>query len=453
MLKRKISNSNLTWVFIFTLTLFAISCTRQDSPQEVTETNSAPKENANTNTQTPTASKTPQKANAAHLSITLPILDAMFFDEEFVNNLKTQVGLSEEEIEKLKTASSEAVSQLGENESNSGSTRTAVKKAEAKIIEIIGKEKADKFFQIINNQWNGSGLDPETALSSKPNAIPTDTRIVVNTPAYRMDAFQDGKLVKTYKIGIGYPEFPIPEGLRKADTIIFNPTWTPPDEPWVKGKYKPYQKVAAGSSANPLGVIKIPIGLPSLIHGGKQSAKLGTFASHGCVGLTNVQVQDFSLILSQISGTELTNNDISDFAEKRKETKNLELSKVIPVELRYETIMVENGKLKIYRDVYERGTNTEENLRKVLERYNISFDSLSEVDRQNILNSLKMMNTDANGEIIDENESDTNSKEDEKQNNGKVTRNIKGQKEIELNISQLAGLGYPAPMNLNTGEK
>jgi lipoprotein-anchoring transpeptidase ErfK/SrfK len=114
-----------------------------------------------------------------------------------------------------------------------------------------------------------------------------------------MDVFQDGKLLKTYRVGIGYPEFPLPTGMRKADTIIFNPTWTPPDEPWVKGKVKPGQKVEAGSKLNPLGPIKIPIGLPSLIHGGKAVARLGNFASHGCVGLTNAQVQDFSLVLAQ----------------------------------------------------------------------------------------------------------------------------------------------------------
>ena len=93
-----------------------------------------------------------------------------------------------------------------------------------------------------------------------------------------MDVFENGKLVKTYKVGIGYPEFPLPQGLRKADTIIFNPTWTPPDEPWVKGKFEPGKKVEAGSKDNPLGPIKIPIGLPSLIHGGK-SPRPGSAAS------------------------------------------------------------------------------------------------------------------------------------------------------------------------------
>lgn len=456
MFRKKIINSNLKGLFISLSFLLTVGCSPQNSPERNTNLNQTNIGNVNTNLQKQTNSSVSPKTNAVRLSVTLPVLDAMLFEEEFVNSVKTDVGLNDEEIEKLRKASSEAVSQLSEDETDSGSTRAAVKRAESKIIEAIGNEKAEKLFQLINKNWNSGELDPHTALSAKPNAIPTDTRIVVNAPAYRMDAFQEGKLIKTYKIGIGYPEFPLPEGLRKADTIIFNPTWTPPDEPWVKGKYKPYRKVAAGSKSNPLGFIKIPIGLPSLIHGGKQVARLGSFASHGCVGLTNDQVQDFSLILSQISGTELTEDEIINYQKNRDKTKNLELAKTIPVELRYETIVVENGKLKIYRDVYEQGTNREENLRKVLENYGIEFESLSEVDRQNITNALAAMNTDAEGETIDENAANSNKSTDsnsEKAKNSRITNNIKGRKEIEISIAQLEGKGYPAPVNFNSGQK
>ena len=42
---------------------------------------------------------------------------------------------------------------------------------------------------------------------------------------------------------------------------------------------------------------------------------------------------------------------------KQGKTKLVKLSTPIPVDLRYETIVAENGSLNIYRDVYERGTN------------------------------------------------------------------------------------------------
>ena len=418
------------------------------------------------------------KKNVAGLPVTLPVLDAMFFDEGFKEELKAKLQLTDEQIEKLKTVSREAVGNLDEtkNEDESGSTRAATKRAEEQIRGILGDEKTNQLFELARNRWSSG--ETEMTSAEKPNAIPTDTRIVVNAPAYRMDVFQEGKLVKTYKIGIGYPEFPLPTGMRKADTIIFNPTWTPPDEPWVKGNVKPGQKVEAGDKLNPLGPIKIPIGLPSLIHGGKNPARLGTFASHGCVGLTNDQVKDFSLVLSQVSGTELTPEEVKNYEKQKTETKNFKLKNPVQVELRYETIVVEDGKLKIFRDVYEHGTNTMENLRRVLDAYGVSFDSLNETDRKKITAALGDMNKNAQGNLIVENienasnasasntntmnqnsnsaNKNQNSNSQEKNSNsddGKVTRNIKGKKEVVIELAQLKGKGYPAPVSSNSGGK
>ncbi|HKX84762.1 MAG TPA: L,D-transpeptidase, partial [Pyrinomonadaceae bacterium] len=274
---------------------------------------------------------------------------------------------------------------------------------------------------------------------------PTDTRIVVNAPAYRMDLFKDGNLTKTYKIGIGYPEFPLPAGLRRAKEIIFNPTWIPPDEPWVKGKYAPGKKVEAGSKLNPLGVIKIPIGLPSLIHGGKIPARLGTFASHGCVGLTNAMVQDFAMELASMSGTPLTLDEIKAYEKAKSETEEVKLQNSVPVELRYETIVVEDGKVTIYRDVYEKGTNTEDNLRKVLETFGVSFDRLADADQAKLSDALDRMAVDAAGDAVPE---EGNLRKRSKAS--KVTRNIKGTKEIVVEVSALRGKGYPSPVALMT---
>ncbi len=270
-----------------------------------------------------------------------------------------------------------------------------------------------------------------------------------------MDVFQNGKLLKTYKVGIGYPEFPLPQGMRKADTIIFNPTWTPPDEPWVKGKFEPGKKVEAGSKDNPLGPVKIPIGLPSLIHGGKAAAKLGGFASHGCVGLTNPQVQDFSVVLAGLGGAQLTPEDVAAHAKTREETKQVKLSTPVPVELRYETIVVEDGKLHIYRDVYDKGTNTEENLRRVLEAFGVKLEDLSEPERAQVTQALRAMARDAQGNPTDgqpaASPTPTPGKSTNKNADVRETKTIKGQKEVVIDIAALRGKGYPAPVNLDTG--
>jgi lipoprotein-anchoring transpeptidase ErfK/SrfK len=432
------------------LAFFAAACA---PPQTVT--NNQPPVDTNANTAAPSAAPTPQAtpAQTAYLPVTLPVLDAMFADENFANELKSKLNLSDEQIEKLKQTAREATANL--DETDDGSTAAATRRAEEQIRGIIGEEKTRELAQFVGQRWAGEDASAFAVAGTKPNSVPTDTRVVVNAPAYRMDVFRDGQLLKTYRIGIGYPEFPLPTGMRRASEIIFNPTWTPPDEPWVKGKVQPGKTVEAGSKLNPLGPIKIPIGLPSLIHGGKAEARLGNFASHGCVGLTDKLVQDFSLVLAQISNTQLMPEDVKNYEKQKTETKNVKLAAPIPVELRYETIVVEDGKLKIFRDVYERGTNTEENLRKVLDAHGVSFDQLNEQERAQILDGLKQMAVDAGGEPVAPNAnanananaaSNANKKNENSNSSGKVTRNVKGKKEVFFQIAALQGKGYPAPV-------
>jgi hypothetical protein len=262
-----------------------------------------------------------------------------------------------------------------------------------------------------------------------------------------MDLFRDGQLVKSYKVGIGYPEFPLPTGLRTAKTIIFNPPWTPPDEPWVKGEFQPGKKVEAGSKNNPLGLIKIPIGLPSLIHGGKNPARLGTFASHGCVGLTNQLVQDFAAELASMSGSPITPQQIKEYEKNRTQTSEVNLAQTVPVELRYETIVVEDGKVRIFRDVYEHGTNTEENLTRVLETFGVSLSSLTPEEQSALRDALSKMAIDAQGKPVDE---DDRADDKKPSTSSRVTRNVKGQKEIVVEVAALRGKGYPAAVNINS---
>ena len=257
----------------------------------------------------------------------------------------------------------------------------------------------------------------------------------------------------------------MPTGLRKAETIIFNPTWTPPDEPWV-AKMKNVsvgEKVEAGSKLNPLGPIKIPIGAPSLIHGGKSLAKIGTFASHGCVGLTTPQVKDFAKVLAEAAGTELSDAKIQSYLKNPTRTQALKLSQSVPVELRYETIVLEDGQLHIYRDVYDQNTNTEENLRAVLEANGIKLEDLGEEQRTQVLDALNAMSrhplkqTATNKAASKSANSAASSPSpliatNEKKEKAPVKRPLnKNQKEVVIELVALKGKGYPAAMNLDSG--
>lgn len=448
------------------LALFGAACVTQPTGNSNSETGPTPSPSSS-----PTASP-----DVSAAPITLPVLDAFFAsDEAFSAELKTKLSLTDDQITQLRTVAREETSKLRETEAgdHSGTTAAARELAANRVKEIVGAEKGSELAAFISERWRAGGDDPDAknaktateSLSTVPNTVPTDTRVVVNAPAYRMDVFEGGRLIKSYKVGIGYPEFPLPTGLRQAKAIIFNPTWTPPDEPWVESpssKVKVGEKVEAGSKLNPLGLLKIPIGSPSLIHGGKSQAKLGTFASHGCVGLTDALAQDFAKVLAQLAGKKLSDSDIANYKKNRSETRQFTLSDPVPVELRYETIVAEDGKLNIYRDVYDRNTNTEENLRAVLEANGVKLEDLTAEERSQVLEALEEMSRDAKGKLDQDavatakptaspGASPISSPKSTAQKSGRITRNFKGKKEIVIEIAALKGKGYPAMAVSGTG--
>ena len=403
----------LSW-FVILLT----SCAPAPSNSNTTVSQATPSATASVSPSPAASSET------ASVDVTLPLLDALLTDDKFVAGLKQNVKLTDEQIESVKRASGADIARLREAnaEERDGTNGNPREHAAEELRKILGEQKARDLAAFANEYWSKG--DPSEAsndgvqMLKGPNAVPTDTRVVVNIPAFRMDLFEDGSLVKSYKVGIGYPEFPLPLGIRKAQQIIINPSWTPPDSPWV-AKMKNVtagETVEPGDKDNPLGIIKIPIGLPSLIHGGKSAAKLGKFASHGCVGLTNAQVKDFAVLLAQASDTDDVSSKLDSYLQDKERTETVKLNQTVPVELRYETIVLEDGKLHIYKDVYAQETNTEENVRSVLEANGTRFEDLSEQQRTQILNALK----------------DT-------------------KKETVIDISSVAKKGYPAPVNLDTG--
>lgn len=422
----------------------------------------APPGNTNTSvvqtTPSPAVSVSPATTETASVQVTLPLLDALLSDEKFVGQLRQDLKLSDEQINSLKQTSGAEIARLQETnaEDTDGNATNARTRASEELSKILGDEKAKQVAKLANDYWSkGDTSDTAATGNSKtvemlkgPNAVPSDTRVVVNIPAFRMDLFQDGSLVKSYKIGIGYPEFPLPFGLRKAQTIIFNPTWTPPDSPWVE-KMKNVtagETVKAGDKDNPLGPIKIPIGLPSLIHGGKSPAKIGKFASHGCVGLTNAQVKDFAALLAKASNTsDVSDITIASYLEDREKTKTVKLNQTVPVELRYETIVLEDGKLHVYKDVYAQDTNTEENLRQVLAANGVKFEDLSEQQRTEILDALNAMSTNPTAAPSPTPDASPQKK------TAKTKKPAKPQNEIVIDLGSVAQKGYPAPVDLDTG--
>ncbi len=124
-------------IYTIALVAFASLLSGCENPT-VTNTNASANTNTTVTTNANVANVAPTAVNnkkVAALPVTLPVMDAMFFDESFITELKTKLQLNDEQIEKLKTVSREAVGNLAESEDDNsvGSTRAETKRAEEGI--------------------------------------------------------------------------------------------------------------------------------------------------------------------------------------------------------------------------------------------------------------------------------------------------------------------------------
>ena len=103
--------------------------------------------------------------------------------------------------------------------------------------------------------------------------------IKISISQRKLYLYSEGKVVKTYGVAVGMPQYPTPKGNFYVISKVYHPTWTPPPSPWAAGA----EPVPPGPG-NPLGTRWIGLSTPSVgIHGTPQDYSIGTAASHGCI--------------------------------------------------------------------------------------------------------------------------------------------------------------------------
>ena len=206
-----------------------------------------------------------------------------------------------------------------------------------------------------------------------------DIKITVNVPAFQLTLWQDGKEVKTYWIGVGMKDYPIYVGSRQASAVIWNPAWIPPDSDWVashKG-VKVGEIIKADDPRNPIGKLKIPLGDGYLIHQAKSQNDWGSLVSHGCVRMLKPDLYDLAEKIVAARSLPVSSKQIAA-AKASSKTLEAKLEPAIPVEITYDTMVVEAGKLHVYPDVYDYNTNTVERLRRELSSNNIDSANITD---------------------------------------------------------------------------
>jgi hypothetical protein len=214
-----------------------------------------------------------------------------------------------------------------------------------------------------SDRFTGGHVERAELTENDPNI-----EITVDVPAFRLTLWQDGKEVKSYRIGVGQKEYPIIIGVREASEIILNPPWIPPASDWVSGHkgVKPGEYIKASDARNPLGKVKIPLGGGYLIHQAQGAGDLGHLVSHGCVRMMLADLYDLTEKINAAYGYPLSAKQLA-LGKRTKRTITGTLPAPLQVDINYDTLVVEGGTLHIYPDVYDRGTNTVARVRAELE--------------------------------------------------------------------------------------
>lgn len=210
--------------------------------------------------------------------------------------------------------------------------------------------------------------------------------ISIDVPAFRLTLWQSGREIKNYPIGVGLKDYPIYIGSLRAGQVIWNPSWIVPDSEWVVGRrgVKAGDVVPPTSPLNPLGKLKIPLGYGYLIHEAKGFADLGNLVSHGCVRMLRSDLYDLAEKITTAREAGVSAADIAR-AKRSQVTLTAELAAPLEVDINYDTLIFEAGKLHIYADVYNRNTNTYARLQQELEANDIDPNAIDEQTFESIL--------------------------------------------------------------------
>jgi lipoprotein-anchoring transpeptidase ErfK/SrfK len=127
-------------------------------------------------------------------------------------------------------------------------------------------------------------LTDSSVFDAEPDAL------TVSRKETKVRLFHRGKLVKSYTVAVGSPQYPTPTGRFVVQSMQKNPSWNVPHSAWagdLAGKTIP-----GGDPNNPLVARWIGFNGSVGFHGTAEAGSLGSAASHGCVRMDPKDVID-----------------------------------------------------------------------------------------------------------------------------------------------------------------
>ncbi|HEY8380882.1 MAG TPA: L,D-transpeptidase family protein [Microvirga sp.] len=130
---------------------------------------------------------------------------------------------------------------------------------------------------------------------------PKVTRIEVDKSERLLRALgEDGTVLAAYPASVGSEDKPAPDGTHTVTAVAKNPTYTyNPDYKFKGVKAKEKFEIKAGPN-NPVGSVWIDLSVESYgIHGTPDPDKVGKAYSHGCIRLTNWDVEELAQMVEK----------------------------------------------------------------------------------------------------------------------------------------------------------
>jgi hypothetical protein len=174
-------------------------------------------------------------------------------------------------------------------------------------------------------------------------------RISLNIPELVLRVHDGDRVIKEYPVSPGLPGFDTPDGDFTIQRAEWNPWWRPPAREWAKD-----DKVTPPGPNNPMGRVKLFFAPYYYLHGTPHEKDLGTPASHGCVRMRNADVIELATLLHQRANPTLPPSQIRAVLARPTVTRNSTFRSQVPLEITYQPVVVRDGELRIYRDVYKR---------------------------------------------------------------------------------------------------
>lgn len=186
------------------------------------------------------------------------------------------------------------------------------------------------------------------ALAVAPAAPAQDgLRLDLNIPANRLVLFDGDREVRSYPVSVGVTGHNTPTGEFTISRAEWNPWWRPPAREWAKN-----DKITPPGPNNPMGRVKLYFAPYYFIHGTPDKDNIGSPASHGCVRMLNSDVIALGKLLHAQAAPQVNSKAIDSILSRSGTTRVVPFRDSIPLTIRYDPIVVRDGKVHVYPDFY-----------------------------------------------------------------------------------------------------